>query len=297
MRGNRGAWFAVMGVKLRNFWNAFQYDDLSEITLLRGEGVLTPGLSFGLVAALGLPGMLIAAWRLPRARWVAAAVLLHMSALLPVFITERYRLCAVPGLMIFAAFTVVEIWRTLAGARWLAAGATLASVGAATWFVSWPQRDPGLWALDPFNTGLKVLRAGKLDLAREKLERAHLLVPNNAEINFGLGNLWFEKQDMARARSFYRRTIELDQRHAGAWTNLGRVEANDRQWETAEQCLRMAISIAPASARAHLFLAEMKYAQGDLAAARTAIARALELRPNQPELIELQKKLASPPVP
>ena len=297
VRQNRGAWFALMGVKLRNFWNAFQYDDLSEIKLLRDEGVLTPGLSFGLVAALGLPGMLIAAWRLPRARWVAAAVLLHMCALLPVFVTERYRLCAVPGLMIFAAFTVVEIWRALAGGRWLTSGATLAAFGAATWFVSWPQRDPGLWALDPFNTGLKVLRAGKLDLAREKLETAYRLVPNNAEINFGLGNLWFEKMDMERARSFYRRTIELDQRHAGAWTNLGRVEAMDRQWEAAEQCLRMALSIAPASARAHLFLAEMKHAQGDLPAARAAIARALELRPNQPELIEFQKKLESPPAP
>ena len=297
VRQNRGAWFALMGVKLRNFWSAFQYDDLSEITLLRDEGVLTPGLSFGLVAALGLPGMLIAAWRLPRSRWVAAAVLLHMCALLPVFITERYRLCAVPGLMIFAAFTVVEIWRALGGARWLTAGATLAAVGAATWFVSWSQRDPGLWALDPFNTGLKVLRAGKLDLAREKLETALRFVPNNAEINFGLGNLWFEKADIERARSFYRRTIELDQRHAGAWMNLGRVEAREHRWEDADQCLRAALAIDPASARAHFFLAEVKYAQGDLAAARAAIARALELRPNQPELLEFQKKIESPPAP
>ena len=124
---------------------------------------------------------------------------------MPVFITERYRLCAVPGLMVFAAFVVVELWRALSGSRWLMASAILATVAVATWFVSLPQRDPGLWALDPFNTGLKVMRAGNLELAQTKLETALRLVPDNAEINFGLGNLWYEKGDLQRARYGYRR--------------------------------------------------------------------------------------------
>ena len=295
VRENRGAWLALIGVKLRNFWNAYQYDDLSEITLLREEGVLTPGIGFGLVAALGLPGLLIGVWRFPRARWVAAAVLLHLCALMPVFITERYRLCAVPGLLVFAAFVVVEIWRTLSSSRWLAAGAILLAVGAATWFVSWPQRDPGLWALDPFNTGLKVMRAGNLELAQTKLETALRLVPDNAEINFGMGNLWYEKGEMQRAKYHFRRTIELNGKHASAWMNLGRVEMHEQRWDAAEKCLRTAIALDPTSARAHVFLAEMKLAQGDLPAARTAAAKAMELRPDQPELIELQKKIGNAP--
>ena len=297
VRDNRGAWLALMGVKLRNFWNAFQYDDLSEITLLREEGVLTPGLSFGLVAALGLPGMLIAAWRFARARWVAAAVLLHLCALLPVFITERYRLCAVPGLLIFAAFIVVEIWTAFLRARWLTAGTTIAAIGVATWFVSWPQHDPGLWALNPYNTGLKLLRAGKTDLALRKLEAAHRLAPDSAEVNFGLGNALFEKQEIERARYSFRRAIELSPGHLGARLNLGRLETRARQWDFAERCLREAIALDPTSAKAHFLFAEMKYAQGDLATARAAIARALELRPNQPELLDFQKKIESPPAP
>ena len=291
VRENRGAWLALMGVKLRNFWNAFQYDDLSEITLLREEGILTPGISFGLVAALGLPGMLLAAWRFARARWVVAAVLLHMCALMPVFITERYRLCAVPGLMIFAAFIVVEMWSAFLRARWLPAITTIAAIGASTWFVSWPQRDPGLWALDPFNTGLKLLRTGETDRALRKLESAHRLVPDNAEVNFGLGNALYEKEEIERARYSFRRAIELSPRHMGALLNLGRLETGAQQWDFAERSLRAAITLDPSSAKAHFFLAEMKYAQGEFAASRAALTRALELRPDQPELIELREKL------
>lgn len=291
VRENRAAWLALIGVKLGNFWSAFQYDDLSEITILREEGVLTPGISFGLVAALGLPGMLIAVWRRPRARWIAAAVLLHMCALLPVFITERYRLCAVPGLMIFAAFLVVKTWNSLVRLRWRTAVGTAASVVASALFVSWPQRDPGLWALSPFNTGLKLLRAGKTDLALPKLETASRLVPENAEVNFGLGNALYEKREIDRARYSFRRAIELSPRHMGALLNLGRLEIRARQWGAAERCLRTALAADPKSAKAHFLLAEMSYAQGDYPAARESLSRAMELRPDQPELIELETKL------
>ena len=293
VKENRGAWVALIGVKLRNFWNAFQYDDLSEITLLREAGVLTPGLSFGVVAALGLPGMLIAAWRLPRARWVVAAVLLQMCALMPVFITERYRLCAVPGLVIFAAFSIVEIWRALVDARWLAAGAMVIAIGGSAWFVSWPQRDPGLWALDPFNTGLKEMRVGHLELAQKKLEVAHRLVPDNAEINFGLGNLWFARADFDRARSFYERTIELDPRHTGALNNLGRLEAGQSHLSVAEKLLETSASIDPTSVKPLYILAEAKLAAGDLRSAQKILARALAIRPNQPDLLELRARIES----
>ena len=59
IRGHPGEWLKLLATKLRNFWNAFQYDDLSIVTSLRDEGVILPGLRFGLVAALGLPGMFL----------------------------------------------------------------------------------------------------------------------------------------------------------------------------------------------------------------------------------------------
>ena len=294
---HRGAWLSLLGVKLRNFWNAFQYDDLSEITLLADRGILTPGLRFGAVAAFALPGMFFAIWGAPRARWVAAAVLLHMAALLPVFVTERYRLCAVPGLLIFAAYLIWTLWDALARAKWLHATGQCAALGVATWFVSIPQSDPSLWALDPFNTGLKHLRAGRLPLAQERLERAYALVPDNAEINFGLGNLWFTKGDIDRARSFYRRTLELLPKHPSALTNLGRVETMRGDFQAAETALRAAIERDPQAVKPLLFLAESRLAAGDPGGAQAALDQALALRPGQPELLELEARIKAAAVP
>src|SRR2546430_3302147 len=78
------AWLRLLGLKLRNFWSAFQYDDLSIITNLREQGVTFSGIYFGLLAALALPAMVLAWNAAPISRWIVAAIFLQMLALLPV---------------------------------------------------------------------------------------------------------------------------------------------------------------------------------------------------------------------
>src|SRR5438093_8807527 len=109
-----GDWLNLIARKLRNFWSAFQYDDLSIITTLREQNVILPGLSFGIVAAFAIPGMFLGCATAPRSRWICAGVLFPMFALLGVFITERYRLVAVPGLLIFSAFGLSILWQAFA---------------------------------------------------------------------------------------------------------------------------------------------------------------------------------------
>ena len=118
IREHPAAWIGLLVLKLRNFWSAFRYDDLSIMTTLREEGIILPGLNFGLIAALALPGILLGLVRFPKSRWVGAAILLHMAALLPVFVTERYRLPIVPGLLVFDAISLAWFWRTIALAEW-----------------------------------------------------------------------------------------------------------------------------------------------------------------------------------
>ena len=218
---NFGAWLRLLGLKVVNFWNAFRYDDLSVITTLREEGVIFPGLSFGLVAALAIPGLLLAYFRFPLSRWVAAAIGLHMVSLLGVFVTERYRLAAVPGLLLFAAFGLWDFWESCVMARYRRAVVYVALVMLATLFVSQPKREASLWALDSYNTGLQALDLNHLEVAQRKLNLAYAYVPDNAELNFALGNLRLAQGDRDAAKSYYFTTLRLDPRHEGSYNNLG----------------------------------------------------------------------------
>ncbi len=291
IRQNPNLWLRLVGVKIKNFWNAFQYDDISVVTALRDQSVIFPGISFGLVAALAFPGMVIACWKFPNARWIGAAVLLHMASLLTVFVTERYRLAAVPGLLLFAAFGVWELWRTLATGRQREAALFLLLLSGATGFVSLPQKDTTLWALDTYNSGLQALEIGNLPLARQKLDRAYAYSPDNAEINFAEGNLYLAMGQPTVAQKFYLTALQLDPRHVGASNNLGIIALKEKRWGMATICFHRALRFAPNDAKLNYLLARAAFESGDLLAARSAISIARKLDPGRSEFTALDQQI------
>jgi len=319
---HRFAWMRLMSVKFGNFWNAYQYDDLSIIKLLRDDGVLPPGLKFGFIAALGLAGLLPVLIRFPRAGWIVAAVLLHMCALLPVFVTERYRLAAVPGLMILGAAGLWVFWENIIRGRWGGAATYIALCAGAAWFVSIPQPDIGLWSLDFYKAGIRATAASQLetlrqnpdgaraalDRAQRNLETAYAYVPDNPDIRFALGNLWLERSSqtpdaptkttqVTRAKLFYRQALEISPRHAGTLNNLGVLALEEKRWALAERFFLGSLETEPEDAKTHYLLARARYENGDLAGARTALDKALHARPRQREFLELQDKLTAPVAP
>ena len=310
------AWMRLMGVKFGNFWNSYQYDDLSIIKLLRDEGILLPGLKFGFVAALGLAGLIPVLLRFPRAGWVVAAVLLHMGALMPVFVTERYRLAAVPGLIILGAAGLWIFWENVVRSRWLPASAYLATAALAAWFVSIPRADIGLWSLDHYKAGIRATTSGQLELlrdnptgaahafdrAQQNLEIAFAYVPNNADIDFALGNLWLARSQQnpdpaaqatqrAQAKLYYRLALDLNPRHTGTLNNLGVLAMEEKRWPLAEKFFLSALASEPGEIKTRYLLARVYLESGRLDEARAELAKALAVRPKQREFLELQEKL------
>ena len=285
------AWLRLLGLKLRNFWSAFQYDDLSIITNMREQGVTFPGIYFGLLAALALPAMILT-WNTARlGRWITGAIFLQMLALLPVFTTERYRLPIVPGLAVFAAFGLVTLFSNLAAGNVRPVLSYAMLLVVSTLFVSWPQRGLSLWALDAYNSGWQALESGNLSLAERKLELARAYVPDNAETNFALGNLKLAQSDTSAASSLYLTTLHLDPRHHGAINNLGVLALENGQPEMAEQRFREALAIDGRNPKTHFLLAKTLIAKGQNGNARAEIDRALALKPDQPEFKELREQI------
>ena len=288
-----GKWLRLLARKSLNFWNAFQYDDLSVISSFREGSVTLPGLRFALVAAFGVTGIAFALSRYRASRWIVAAMLLHMVAVLTVFITERYRLAIVPGLLIFSGFTVVEFYHSCLRHDWRALGASIVVLSGVTFLISQPRKDPSLWALDAYNSGWQALETGDLSRAENRLELARAYVPDNAETTFALGNVRLQQHNLPAAKAFYVATLSLDQNHKGALNNLGVLALDEGDPSTAVSCFRRVVAQEATSAKAHFMLAKALAAADDPTAARAESARAAELDPNQPEYKTLLDQLGN----
>lgn len=243
-----GQWLGLLGLKIRNFWNAVQYDDLSVITPLAERRIATPGLRFGWVAIAALAGLAVLWRRSPRSRWIAAAVGLHMLALLPVFVTERYRLAAVPGLLLLAGGGLAALAEALAlqemaRVRLWAGAAVAACVG-----VFLPVHEPTLRWLDTYNSGLKALETGDMEQARRKLETALQIEPNHPEIQTSMGNYWLRVNNAPKAREAYARALELNPETMVALNNLGLIEMTQGDYASAKTRFAAALKIEPQDA-------------------------------------------------
>jgi tetratricopeptide (TPR) repeat protein len=291
IRAEFGNWLKLIARKLRNFWSAFQYDDLSIITILSEQEVIFPGLHFGAIAALAIPGILFACRVFPLSRWILSALLMSMFALLVVFITERYRLVAVPGLSIFAALGLSILWTKIVSGELASAAVYVALLLASTLFVAWPQRDPSLWALDAYNAGWQALESSNLELAEKKLAIAHAYVPDNSETLFALGNLRLAQNNPKSATIFYREVLMIDGRHKGAFNNLGVIAFDATDYDAAELWFRRAAGVDPRNAKTHFLLAKALLAKNDRGSAQSEINAAINLKAGQPEFLELKKEI------
>ena len=276
-------WLKLLGVKFRNLWSAFQYDDLSIITALSESHVLLPGISFGLVAALGLPGMILFWRRVPRSRLVIAAICLQIAALIPEFVTERYRMPIVPGLLILGSLYLFALRNSLTGGNIRFSTICVALLIFSTIAVSWPQRNSSLWALDAYNSGWQALETGDLARAERTLRLAYSYVPTNPETNFAIGNLRLEEHRPEAAAEMYKRTLALDQKHEGALNNLGVIALENGRGQEAVDWFRHVLTLNARNAKTHFLLAKALLLNGDTAAARSEIQQALSIRPNQAE--------------
>ena len=163
-----------------------------------------PDCSFGFIAALGLAGLLPAIWRFPRAALgrgggaaahVRAAAGLRHRALPP---RRRARLDdprRALGLWMFwenrrarpLARRRQPIWRSAAGSRLVRLHPAHRSSACGRSIITTPASAP--------------LASGDLDRAQRNLETAYAYVPNNADINFALGNLWLERSNRQAPRA------------------------------------------------------------------------------------------------
>jgi len=289
---NPGDYLALIGVKLRNFWNAFEYDDLSITEILKDQRILLPGIGWGTLVTFAFAGLFVLIRSRERsAGWIVAGVVLHMLSLMTVFITERYRLAAAPGLAMLAGIGLSAIAAAMATRQYrpllLPAAGALVGLG----ITALPLPPATVWGVGDFNAGLANLRVGQFDKAEGRLERALAMSPGNPEILFSLANFYRETGQPAIAARLYKRTLELNPRHHRAANNLAVMLVAAGHFEKAKPLLQFAIGLDGTSPERFFLLAQVESKMNQPAEALAAIHQALALAPDVPAFLDFREAL------
>ena len=280
-----------MLIKIGKFWSGYEYDDLDILSHFRANGVTFGFLTFGMVAMCGVPAAFFAVRESRRALWVVAAILLQMAALTPVFITERYRLAAAPGLILLSAFALWWIWKTGRERRWGAIGCYLALAAPVAWWVNVPQSETGVLALEQYNKGIQALAAKDFDRAADLLDKAHKSLPDNADVNAALGALALNRGDQNTAKKYLHIALEHDRKNLVAWQNLGVIAMLENQPAIGAKCFQQAIASDPDDANSYILLAKAFGELREYPDAINAVNQALKLDPALPGAESLKADL------
>jgi tetratricopeptide (TPR) repeat protein len=267
-----GDWLRLQLAKLAMFWSWYEWPDAVDYYFVRGLSPVfrLPLLEFGGVTLLAAAGLFFL-----RGRWRALAPALlflaaWMLATVVFFLFSRYRLPAVPPLLLLAALPVAAL--PPAFAAWRAGRRSEAAAPAA---VRVPGARPTVAA-----AALCALLA-----AAFVLPRAAGYAPRLDLVLYNLGRLEEEAGHPEAARRHYREVVAIDPGNFLAWLNLGSMAARERDWAAALACFRRAAALAPGSDDAESNLGGVLLALGRLDESGAHLDRALALDPDNPQAL------------
>ena len=149
----------------------------------------------------------------------------------------------------------------------------------------------GLAALPPkaqkeLGKVLAALHSRKPAEARSHLEAANKIAPNRAEVNYLFGQYSSQSKDLAAAKSYWSKTLELNPSYLLALLSLGEAYLQEEKAAEALPYLKRAVEAGPTSWRAYAFLADAELRQGSTDDAVQHAERALELGHGQAENVQ-----------
>jgi tetratricopeptide (TPR) repeat protein len=120
------------------------------------------------------------------------------------------------------------------------------------------------------------LSIGKLKDAQKHLDAAYSVAPSSAHLNFLMGYLSFEQQDLQGAQTYLEKAITLDPHNVQALTLLGRVDLQEAKNSEAQAVLQRAVASDTANWMAHNLLADAYLRQNDYSNALTQADLAIQ---------------------
>lgn len=253
--------------KLALFWSGYEWPDAVDYYWMKTR---SPALSLPLVelttaALLALAGvaLLVAGRRVASFAPALLFALGWMVSTVAFFLFARYRLPAVPALLVLAALPLERFARAVAARRWGAA-ATLGAGILAAWALPHLAGYAPRTDLVEYNQGRLAQEAGEARAAEEHYRAAFAAAPDNFLAAMNAGTLAARRGALAEALSLLERAAALEPGSADAQANLGAARLAAGDLAGARGALERALALDPdhAAARANLAALERRAAPG-----------------------------------
>ncbi len=263
-------WTWLLAGKAADFWNGVEVGRNQNLYYLRHYSQLLTVLlwiagiafPFGLVAPLALAGLLLARAMPGPPRLLAGAVLIYAAGVVLFFVSDRYRLPVVPGLLLLAALALQRLVLLVRQRRrpsawwvgvpllliWCNRGGSMgmendaeAYYNLGTALVDQKRLGEGIEALEQgvrlapddadllFSLGTAYGWAGNHQRAAEVLGRAAQRYPGRLDIRLNLGNSYFQVQLYAEAAEEYRAVLAAHPDHLETLRSAARATARAGQ--------------------------------------------------------------------
>jgi tetratricopeptide (TPR) repeat protein len=120
--------------------------------------------------------------------------------------------------------------------------------------------------------------------ARELLEKAARIEPNNPSVRNGLGQLYLTQRESAAAEVEFRAALDADPNYAPAWHNLGIIQAAGRRYDDAITSFQRALVDQPDDAQLLYNLGQAFGETGNFDGAVDVLGKAIRLQPAVPQV-------------
>jgi tetratricopeptide (TPR) repeat protein len=213
-----------------------------------------------------------------------------MLSTIAFFLFSRFRLPAVPGLLIVSSmsFVAVDDARRRGERRWLFGGFLMAG----SLLLPYLPGPKGRVDLVESNLGRLADDRGDSAIAERHYRAALEADPTNFLASLNLGTLAARRQDWPAALTFYRRAVSLEPKSDDAECNLGGVLLAMGNSGEAETHLDRALALNPSNTTALQNKAVLLLRQGNLVEARAINQRLLDLEPDNAPALRMRERLA-----
>jgi tetratricopeptide (TPR) repeat protein len=242
---NPADFLKLQAKKMQMFWSLFEEPDAVDYYYVKQTSMIykLPLLEFGSISFLALFGFWFIRRRLDKFFPVLLFVMMWMASTVVFFLFSRYRLPAVPGLILIGAAgmqPIFESWNKNRKKSLIILGLVVMALGGPLFLNPGPKEE-----LVFYNLALVYQRMGNTAMAAQNYQNAYSANPNDFLSCINLGNILADQKRWDEALNWYKKAEAIESRAEGVHVNIGNAYVALGRLDEAEKAFDRAFAINP----------------------------------------------------